>query len=141
MCRCPKRVVSLALIAMACVSLPVLAQRRQPQERRDGPQGRGARQMSATAQRIEQRSYLFPETNQQLEYAVFVSSKVNRRNKSPLVIALHGLGVPPIGVLRPLTDAAEAGGYVVAAPMGYSLDGWYGVTGPAAATAPERSEK
>jgi len=34
---------------------------------------------------------------------------------------------PPESLARSLADAAEAGGDIVAAPMGYSLEGWYGL--------------
>jgi len=86
---------------------------------------------SDTALRIERRTYLFTDTNERIEYAVFVSSKVDKKKKSPLVIALHGLGVPPGMWLRMITDAAQNAGYILAAPMGYNLQGWYGANGPA----------
>jgi poly(3-hydroxybutyrate) depolymerase len=60
---------------------------------------------------------------------VFVSTKVDKRRKSPLVIALHGANVTPAQMLGFVSDAAQDGGYIVAAPMGYSLEGWYGVPG------------
>lgn len=137
-----RRAAALLIIVLIAACIPVSAQRRQTGARVGGqPQNRGGRQVNATAQRIEQRSYVFSETKERIEYGVFVSSRVNRRNPSPLVIALHGAGVPPVGMLRFVTDAAEAGGYIVAAPMGYSLTGWYGITGPPGAVAPEFSEK
>ena len=102
--------------------------------------------MSAAAQRVQIRSYRFPETNKKLEYAVFVSSRINKQNKSPLVIALHGRNAPPESLARSLADAAEAGGYIVAAPMGYTLEGWYGLSdrvdpGTTPANLAELSEK
>lgn len=99
--------------------------------RRGAPAGgRAAAMASAAAGRIETRSYLFSDTNEELEYAVFVSTKVNRDKKSPLLIALHGLGVPPTAWLRLIADAAQNAGYIVAAPTGYNLQGWYGANGP-----------
>jgi predicted peptidase len=89
-----------------------------------GGQGRGA------TDRIQKRSYVFKETNETLEYDVFVSSRVDPKKKSPLVIALHGAGVPPAAVLRSLMNPAEKGGYIMAAPMGYNLRGFYGAAGP-----------
>jgi len=91
--------------------------------------GRARGPLTGTATRIQKRSYVFKDTNTRLEYDVFVSTKVDKKNKSPLVIALHGANAPPQNVLRYVTDAAQAGGYIVAAPMGYSLEGWYGVPG------------
>jgi predicted peptidase len=61
-----------------------------------------------------------------MEYDVFVSTKAERNEKNPLVIGLHGLGVPPEAFLNCVTADAEAGGYIVAAPMGYNETGYYG---------------
>jgi len=80
--------------------------------------------------RIQKRTYLFKETNENIEYGVFVSSRVDQKKKSPLVIALHAAGAEPAAILRPLADPAEKGGYIVAAPMGYNLRGFYGAAGP-----------
>jgi len=91
-------------------------------ERRGGP--------SANASKIQERTYLFDDTNEQLPYSVFVSSKVNPEKKSPLLILLHGLGVQPSVFLPRFVDAAQDAGFIVAAPMGYRVDGWYGANGP-----------
>jgi predicted peptidase len=93
--------------------------------------------MSAAAGRVQTRSYTFVEgnTKKKLDYALFVSSRVKKENKSPLVIALHGRNAPPESLARTLADAADAGGYIVAAPMGYSLEGWYGISTRVAADA------
>ena len=103
------------------------------QARRGGQREQGGRRGSAprseAAERIQKRSYLFKETNSKIDYAVFVSSKVKKSARSPLVIALHGAGVSPEQMLGFIVDAAETGGYIVAAPTGYSLEGWYGVAG------------
>lgn len=78
--------------------------------------------------RVEQRTYHFADTNEDLPYAVFVSSQVTRDKKSPLIIALHGLGGNPNTLMRGnLLDLAEAGGYIVFAPAGYNPRGWYGI--------------
>jgi len=107
---------------MVLAVMPASAQR--------GRGGRsGAPPRSSTAHRIQQRSYLFTNTNEKIEYAVFVSTKVKKEKKSPLVIGLHGLGTPPAVWLGRITDAAEAAGYIVAAPMGYTVTGWYGANG------------
>jgi len=42
--------------------------------------------------RVQQRTYTFKDTNEELPYAVFVSSKVSKDKKNPLIVALHGLG-------------------------------------------------
>ena len=90
---------------------------------------RGGRASTEAASRIERRSYNFAETHEEIEYAVFVSTKVDAKKKSPLVIGLHGLGTPPAIWLSRIADAAENAGYIVAAPMGYNLQGWYGANG------------
>jgi predicted esterase len=78
--------------------------------------------------RVQIRSYLFTDTNEQIPYAVFVSSKVSSDRKSPLIIALHGLGGSHTSLLRGnALDLAEQHGYILVGPMGYNPRGWYGV--------------
>jgi predicted esterase len=78
--------------------------------------------------RVQQREYMFTGTNEKIPYAVFVSSKVRRDTKAPLVFALHGLGGTHNSLLRGnALDLAEQGGYVLVGPMGYNPRGWYGV--------------
>lgn len=84
--------------------------------------------------RVQQRAYDFAFPHQvrvahvSLPYAVFVSSKVDKSKKSPLIIALHGLGGNPNTLMRGnLLDLAEEGGYIVFAPAGYNPRGWYGI--------------
>jgi poly(3-hydroxybutyrate) depolymerase len=77
--------------------------------------------------RVQQRTYLFADTNEQLPYAVFVSSKVSKDKKNPLIIALHGLGGNQNTMMRPnALELAEEGGYIMVGPMGYNSGGWYG---------------
>lgn len=78
--------------------------------------------------RVQQRTYRFTDTNEDLPYAVFVSSKVTKDKKSPLIIALHGLGGTHNSLMRGnALDLAEEGGYILVGPMGYNPRGWYGV--------------
>jgi poly(3-hydroxybutyrate) depolymerase len=95
-----------------------------------GVAGAGAAQRGGSVSGVQQRSYRFPATNEKIEYDVFVSRKVDKRKPSPLVIALHGQNMPPLGMMRYLTEAAERGGYIVATPTGYNLQSWYGANGP-----------
>lgn len=77
--------------------------------------------------RAESRSYYFEDTDEQLPYCMFVSSKVDPEEPAPLIIALHGMGAPPDIMCNATTiDLAEEGGYILAAPMGYNTTGWYG---------------
>src|SRR3954462_833023 len=77
--------------------------------------------------RVQQRTYLFTDTNEQLPYAVFVSSKVSKDKKNPLIVALHGLGGDQNTMMRAnALQLAEEGGYIMVSPMGYNSGGWYG---------------
>ncbi len=82
--------------------------------------------------RVQQRKYHFTETNEDLPYALFVSSKVTKDKKAPLIVMLHGLGGDHNNLLRsPAVDLAEEGGYIIVGPMGYNPRGWYGTpSGP-----------
>ena len=77
--------------------------------------------------RTQQRTYAFDKDNPSMSYVVYVSSKVSKTKKAPLVIALHGLGGDANFLVRErMVDLAEEGGYIVAGPMGYNVSGWYG---------------
>ncbi len=77
--------------------------------------------------RVQQRSYRFTDTGEDLPYVLYVSSKVSADKPSPLIIALHGLGGDGNFLVRNrLVDLAEEGGYIVAGPLGYNVSGWYG---------------
>src|SRR5262249_1886258 len=93
----------------------------------------GLLQPGAVAQekkgKVEKKTYEFKEAKKEMEYSLYVPTSYDKEKKSPLIIALHGLGGNPrqfIGT-RGLTDQAEKRGYIVAAPMGYNDHGWYGV--------------
>ena len=61
--------------------------------------------------RVQQRKYHFADTNEELPYALFVSSKVTKDKKNPLIVALHGLGGDGNSLLRGnALDLAEEGG-------------------------------
>ena len=114
-----------------------------PQAGRGG--GRGA-----VDARVQQRTYTFADTNEQMAYALFVSSKVTKDKKSPLIVSLHGLGGDQNTMVRESlrsVELAEQGGYILVAPMGYNSGGWYGIppgpprgggANPAAAAQPGR---
>jgi hypothetical protein len=101
-----------------------------PQANRGG--GRGA-----VDPRVQQRTYMFEDSNEQMPYALFVSSKVNKDKKNPLIVSLHGLGGDQNTMVRESlrsVELAEQGGYILVAPMG----GWYGI--PQGPPRPGRSE-
>jgi pimeloyl-ACP methyl ester carboxylesterase len=79
--------------------------------------------------RVEVREYGFKETNENLPYAVFVSSKVAKDKKAPMVLALHGyLGNYGTFMRTACIDAAEKGGYILVGVMGYSPTAPFGNT-------------
>jgi predicted peptidase len=93
------------------------------------PQGRGGGRGAVDA-RVQQRTYTFADSNEQMPYALFVSSKVTKDKKSPLIVSLHGLGGDQNTMVRESlrsVELAEQGGYILVAPMGYNSGGWYGI--------------
>jgi polyhydroxybutyrate depolymerase len=104
-------------------SLATLVGAQQPQEKDTG---------KTTSDRIEKRTYEFKEAGKAMEYALFIPSQYDKDKKTPLIVALHGLGGNPQQMIRSkgLTDLAEKHSYIVVAPMGYNSSGWYGVKGP-----------
>jgi predicted esterase len=123
------RVSILALSIQCVVTYAPVALAQQPAAQPAAPAaGRGGRAPIPVDPRVQMREYTFAETNERIPYAVFVSSKVRRDQKAPLVVALHGLGGSPTSLLRGnALDLAEAGGYILVGPMGYNPRGWYGV--------------
>lgn len=96
--------------------------------------------------RVEQRTYTFADTNEPMPYALFVSSKVTKDRKSPLIVSLHGLGGDQNTMVRESlrsVELAEVGGYILVAPMGYNSAGWYGIPPgpPRAATNPNAAQR
>jgi hypothetical protein len=85
-----------------------------------GPGQPGSRSWSNDP-RVQSRTYVFTNTGETLPYAVFVSTKAAKDKKAPLIVALRGAGGNPgVFMHEPALNLAEEGGYIVAAPMGYS---------------------
>jgi pimeloyl-ACP methyl ester carboxylesterase len=79
--------------------------------------------------RVEVREYLFPDTNEMLPYAVFVSSKVTKEQKAPMVLALHGYSGNYGTFMRTgCVDEAEKNGYILVGVMGYNPSAPFGAT-------------
>src|SRR4030095_11679756 len=75
--------------------------------------------------RVQIRMHHFAETNQEIPYSLFVSSKVKKNKKAPLIVTLHGIGGTHLTMMRPnAIDLAEAGGYILPPPLGYNPRGW-----------------
>ena len=109
------------LFALAAASLIASGLTAQPPARKDSAQSR-----------IQKKTYDFKDAGKEMEYGLFVPSGYDKAKKTPLVVALHGLGSNPQQILRyrGMTDLAEKYGYIVVAPMGYSSGGWYGARIP-----------
>jgi len=50
--------------------------------------------------RVQVRTYEFAETHERIPYALYVSSKVRKDQKAPLIVALHGLCGTHTSLLR-----------------------------------------
>ena len=78
--------------------------------------------------RVEIRKYVFTDTGEELPYSVFVSSKVRKEQKAPLIIALRGFTGTTLTFVRgTAVDLAEAGGYILVGPIGYNNRAGFGV--------------
>ncbi len=115
----------------ACVSLMLLSATTGFAQPPAGQQaGRGNRPpgfIKSNDPRVQNRTYHFADTNEDLPYCVFVSSRVSHEKKNPLIVSLHGLGIGPGYMCQgKAIDLAEKGGYILVAPMGYNVGGWYG---------------
>ena len=77
--------------------------------------------------RVELRTYHFTNTDEELPYAVFVSSKVTKDKKAPLVLALHGFSGNHGTFMRTgCVDEAEKNGYILVGVMGYNPSSAFG---------------
>jgi len=76
------------------------------------------------------RHYLLAPANEILPYRMYVPAAYNGSRAFPLIVALHGLGGTEDAFFesynRALPPLAESHGYIVAAPLGYRVDGSYG---------------
>jgi dienelactone hydrolase len=84
--------------------------------------------LTASQRRILECSYFLPEANAEMPYTLFVPSGYEPGIPTPLVVDLHGLNITPLMqiLFDGTTDLAEHHGFIVVAPMGYSVAGWWG---------------
>src|SRR6266516_4108247 len=134
-----RRLMKAGLVAVLALSFQIswtqLQLAQQPQQAAPAAAGgqqaaRGGGQRGVVDPRVQQRTYVFKETNEFIPYALFVSSKVRKDKKNPLIVALHGLGGDQNTMVRETyraVELAEQGGYILVAPMGYNSGGWYGI--------------
>lgn len=84
--------------------------------------------LTASQQRILECSYRLVEADADMPYTLFVPSDYTPANPAPLIVDLHGLNITPLQqmLFDGTTDFAERYGFIVVAPMGFSLSGWWG---------------
>jgi predicted esterase len=77
-----------------------------------------------------ERHHLLAGANEVMPYRVYVPTAYSPRQPTPLVIALHGLGGTEDSFFdqydRVPVQLAEKHGVLMAAPLGYRVDGFYG---------------
>jgi poly(3-hydroxybutyrate) depolymerase len=121
-----KVLLGAAWLTLNLCCLPALAQAPDSAPQSGVGPDRGAGRFSADP-RAQVRTYHLNGANIDVPYCVFASSKVSRANPAPLIVSLHGLGAgPQIMCNTTAVDLAQDGGYILVAPMGYSIAGWYG---------------
>ncbi|MBZ5556359.1 MAG: alpha/beta fold hydrolase [Acidobacteriia bacterium] len=76
------------------------------------------------------RHYLLDAANEIIPYRTYIPTTYNGSKAYPLILALHGLGGTEDAFFenyeKKLPPLAEQHGYIVAAPLGYRVDGSYG---------------
>jgi poly(3-hydroxybutyrate) depolymerase len=77
-----------------------------------------------------ERHYTLDDAKEVIPFRMYVPTAYTSSRAFPLIIALHGLGGTEDSFFeaygRKLPELAEQSGYIVAAPLGYRVDGQYG---------------
>jgi predicted peptidase len=112
---------------MTCVDLPLLAQ--EPGT------------VVAADKRVQGRSYVFQETGETIQYALFVPSNYDATKRWPLIVGLHGAGRPYDWLMgySGIIDFAQRDGFVMVTPLGYHPRGGFGVPRRTAPSTPPAS--
>lgn len=84
--------------------------------------------LTASQERILECSYRLAEAEADMAYTLFIPSGYTPEKPAPLIVDLHGLNITPLMqmLFDGTTDFAERYGFIVVAPMGFSLSGWWG---------------
>jgi poly(3-hydroxybutyrate) depolymerase len=84
--------------------------------------------LTASERRIWECTYKFAEANADMPYTLFVPTTYNAAKPSALIVDLHGLNITPLQqiLFEGTADFAEKYGFIVMAPMGYSVTGGWG---------------
>jgi predicted esterase len=75
------------------------------------------------------RHYFLTEAGEIMPYRLYIPKAYDGTRAFPLVVALHGLGGTEdsmFGANYKVIPEAESRGYIVVAPLGYRIDGFYG---------------
>jgi predicted peptidase len=121
--------MKLSFVAKTCLPLflSLLVSMAPSQDRGAGSQQRRVGN-DPVDDRVQLREYHFKDTDEALPYAVFVSTKVTKDKKAPLVLALHGFSGNHGTFMRTqCVDEAEKNGYILVGAMGYSPSGSFGM--------------
>jgi poly(3-hydroxybutyrate) depolymerase len=92
----------------------------------------------AADKRVQGRSYVFPETGEKIQYALFVPSNYDAAKKWPLIVGLHGAGRPYDWLMGfdGIIDFAQRDGFIMVTPLGYRALGGYGAPRPTTPPSP-----
>ena len=84
--------------------------------------------LTASQRRILECTYHLPEADADMPYVLFVPVSYEPGKPAPLIVDLHGLNITPLMqmLFDGTTDLAERYGFIVVAPMGFSVSGWWG---------------
>ena len=82
----------------------------------------------AADKRVQGRSYVFQETGETIQFAVFVPSNYDAAKKWPLMVGLHGRGRPYDWLMGydGIVDFAQRDGFIMVTPLGYRSLGGFG---------------
>jgi poly(3-hydroxybutyrate) depolymerase len=97
--------------------------------------------LTASQKRVLECSYHLAEANADMPYTLFIPSTYDAKKPNALIVDLHGLNITPLMqiLFDGTTDLAEQYGYIVVAPMGFSVSGGWGArAGSPVATAQKK---
>jgi len=83
--------------------------------------------------RVQIKTYEFTQAGiNTMDYGLLVPTAYSSKRETPLIVALHGAGsgIHYMMEYGNLIELAERYGYIVATPMGFNEQGWYGARGP-----------
>jgi poly(3-hydroxybutyrate) depolymerase len=89
-----------------------------------------------------ERHYTLEAADEIMPYRMYVPTGYNGTRAFPLIVALHGLGANEDsfmdGYAKTVPTLAEQRGYIVVAPLGFRVDGFYGFSLPTDASPADR---